>query len=515
MKKALKITMIYLGVILLALLATIIFCAGFLFFCRDANIFGVKYINTNQIIYAREDGDMSGLETIEINSKDFPVNIVLNSNVQSVSGAMRNNVYGYLRQSKAVASYSLNYNSATKTAVFNGSEPSGFLNKSDSYIEIAIPKSDVAKGYNIVVKTSKGDVTINNGDLWTLGKVEINSSKGDVQIGNVRFTDEVNFDIGSGKVNVLNNCESQNEVRFNVGVTSGEINLFDINADKLVIGELNVVKNKRGKVVVKSIWKLTSENVVQGGKIQVETVNFIDFECLDTHMQIINLESRDGLGKNDQSRIKVTGQGIVEISNAKDGALLDISGHNGDIVIKESARPLKISSNKGDIAVEKAILQVDAVSVSGNINIAFNSSAWDCTVADANNNKAARFVTATTESGDIKVIGLQRGIITATGKGEISLNYNKVVGENLIKSNSGAINIIVPATPENSGGSGAVSLTLDTGSNADVEVGVVKWHSYGLKTFTNIYNETSVSTSNNLNITSKTGIVKIRSADLA
>jgi len=44
MKKAFKITTIYLGVTLLALVATAVFCGAFLFFYREGDIFGIKYV---------------------------------------------------------------------------------------------------------------------------------------------------------------------------------------------------------------------------------------------------------------------------------------------------------------------------------------------------------------------------------------------------------------------------------------------------------------------------------------
>ena len=123
MKKAFKIFFIYLGVLLLALLATVVFCAAFLFFYREGNIFGVQYIKQNQILYATEDEDMTNLETIVVNSDVFDVYIRVNPSVNSLTGAMKSKVFGYTTKTKAHTSFSLEYNEKTKTAVFDSVEP--------------------------------------------------------------------------------------------------------------------------------------------------------------------------------------------------------------------------------------------------------------------------------------------------------------------------------------------------------------------------------------------------------
>ena len=107
MKKAFKTIFIYFGVLLLALIATIIFCLGFLFFYRDGNIFGVKYVKINQVIYAHESADMSNLQNIEIRSSAYDVNVKLYSNMDQLAGAMRNKIFGYTHKSKAQAKFEL------------------------------------------------------------------------------------------------------------------------------------------------------------------------------------------------------------------------------------------------------------------------------------------------------------------------------------------------------------------------------------------------------------------------
>ena len=172
---------------LLALIATVIFCAGFLFFYREGNIFGIQYISMDEVLYARDNEDMSDLQTIELYSESFDVKISVNENVDSLIGAMKNRVFGYAKKSKAQASFLLEYDEVSKTAVFDSVQPQGWLNKKKSFIEIAIPQSIVDSGCNLVIKTSKADINIKGVEDWTVGNVTIESSKGDVKITNVNI----------------------------------------------------------------------------------------------------------------------------------------------------------------------------------------------------------------------------------------------------------------------------------------------------------------------------------------
>ena len=144
MKKGLKTFLIYLGVLILAFLATVVFCAAFLFFYREGNIFGIQYIKRNELIYARENEDMSDIQKIEVYGNNFDINIKLYHGISDLAGVMSNKVFGYAKKSKAQASFTLEYDEVNKTAVFTVKEPKGWLNKSECYIEIALP-SDLAE----------------------------------------------------------------------------------------------------------------------------------------------------------------------------------------------------------------------------------------------------------------------------------------------------------------------------------------------------------------------------------
>ena len=130
MKKTFKVIFIYLGVLILALLATIVFYGGFLFFYRDGNIFGFSYVNSKQIIYAEVEEGLTNLDYIEVESGSYDVIVRVNDNVDKLSGAMRNEIFGYVYKRGAQASFDAKYNSDTNTVKFVAKESKGWINKS-------------------------------------------------------------------------------------------------------------------------------------------------------------------------------------------------------------------------------------------------------------------------------------------------------------------------------------------------------------------------------------------------
>ena len=164
--------------------------------------------------------------------------------------------------------------------------------------------------------------------------------------------------------------------------------------------------------------------------------------------------------------------------------------------------------------MDNAFKSISAITSYGNIEINFNESAFSYAM-DSN----SRTAFATTKNGHIIINGLENGNIKATGNGRISLNYNKVLGDNEVSSQYGIINIVVPNPTDTSNANEyAFNLQVDSSINSDIKVGVVgslgvDFNGSGLKEFKNIYNSES-STVNNLRVLAAHNMIKIRSRDL-
>ncbi len=512
MKKAFKLFFIYSGVLLLAFVATVVFCATFLFFYRDGNIFGFRYINTNEVIYAVEQDDMSSLNTIEINAQDFPVKVSVRPGIDQLQGAMRNKVFGYTRKSVAQTKFELEYNQATNKAIFNViDEPAGWLNKKSAVVQIVLPVDMAKKGIDLKVNSRKGDITLyceENIKDFNINNLTISSSKGDVDIYGVTVLSSVNFNVGKGDVVVHENAKTTKEITANLSVGTGKINLATkLDLDKFVLGVVNISKIGQGTIAIAECNEVNSVgNIDGGGDLVVSKAEFIDFTSKDTDVKVGEITG------NNHSRIRMLGLGDVSVNLSK--CPLTIEGYNGDIYVKSCTGKMILSANQGDIRVSNALAYIDVNSLYGKINIDF-----DITANSYDSSNQHRAVQATTKNGTIIINGLEKGAVTATGKGRISLSYNRIEEDNFIEAKSGAVYIVVPHSSSNASNSNAFNLKIETEVNSDIKVGVagsigkVDSNQSGSFTYSNIYNSAN-STNNNLNVVSTTGIIKIRSTDL-
>ena len=519
MKKVFKTIFIYLGVILLALIATIIFCAGFLFFYRDGNIFGIKYIKQNQLIYAMENEDMSALQTIEVNTDSFKVYVTVNEDVETLMGAMRSKVFGYAHKDKAQADFSLEYNEDINCAVFTSVQPKGWLNKKGSFINIAIPKSIADSGVNLIVKSNKGDIEV-GGDLDLLiGNVTIENKKGDTVVKNIDFNGNLNIEIGSGSFVLDKTSTTSGENNIEISLGSGNVDFTKFDTSKFKINRVTVKELKSGQIRIAECEELNTDgNINGGGQVEIGMVCKVNFSSLDTNLIIYYI---NGTIENSEdlwpSEITSTGRGWIYIPTAK--CNLVVNNENGATEIGTAMGTVNLVSNHGNIKMLNALKLVSASSVYGNIEIKFSKNAFNYS-ADTESGKLNRAVIAKTKNGHIVVDGLQNGNIEATGNGRITLNYDKVVGDgNVVIGKAGAIYIMVPNPISNEDNSCAFNLTLRSEVNSDIKIGVVgsigETVDYVGKgeTFTNIYNSGDY-TDNNLEVNSTTGVIKIRSRDL-
>lgn len=501
MKKTFKIGFIYLGVILLAVLATIIFCGAFLFFYREGDIFGVKYISRNEVVYAMEKKDISDVKTIDVSSSGFDISVEINKRVDTLVGAMRIKAFGYTTKSRAQADFSLTYNNSTKTATFKSKEPTGWLNKKGSYITISIPDEWTNSNYNLVIKTKKGDVVINGGTYLSCNDISVDSTKGDLSIKATNITSNISLNCGKGTFYLDEKCTTDEGVAAKLSVNSGKINLTHINMDKFKFESVEVLKNTKGEISIIALDSLiTNGNIEGGGDVKVGKVNTVNFSSRDTDLTILEI--------NGPSRIVSSGAGDVYIKESF--ADVEVDAYNGDVELIFATGLVIATTNQGNIKISNAIKLVSAESMYGDIEISFDENAPNYSTSDTN-----RAVKVSTKDGKVVVRGLQNGTVLASDSGRIELYYNKVIGENKIISNMGTVYVVVPAAPTETSRGYELNLKVISDVGADVKVGVggsIKYDSESSnQEYNNIYGNTSI---NNLVIESVTGKIKVRSSDV-
>ncbi|MFQ6723805.1 MAG: hypothetical protein ACLRFE_00535 [Clostridia bacterium] len=516
MKKVFKVIFIYLGVALLALLATIIFCAAFLFFYREGNIFGIKYISTSEYIQARDDEDMSGLKSIEITGDSFDIYIKSYDGIGSVVGVMYNKVFGFAKSSEAQAEFSLEYDEVNKVAQFSSVQPSGWLNKSKSYIEIGVPKTLAETGIDLVVISKKADILIGGETDFVINNIIVESIKGDVELTNTCINNQIDINIGSGLLYVDDKCSTAGKIDLNISLGSGKINFTKVNRDNFNIKSVKINSIKSGQIGVLKADELISDgNINGGGRIEIGEVGVVDFLSLDTDLSIVNLLKTEG----NSSRIVITGHGDVWIDTVM--CDLMVNGNNGSVYIRSALGVVDVETNKGNINIDMADNLVQVNTVDGDAVIKFNPDALEHNPDLDSVSNNYRKVIATTQNGHIKVYEVQNATVQATNAGKVTLEYDRVVGQNVILTQSGSVYIVVPKA-QKLDDSHAFNLQLSSQVNSDIKVGIVG--SLGdvqyevnfngkSETFNDIYNS-GTGTENDLIINSTYGLIKVRSEDL-
>lgn len=506
MKKIFKGIFLYLGVALISLFATAVLCAGFLFFYRDGNIFGFQYISGNNTIYAKSDLNLSATQKIEVVGKNFDIVVRSSDNVDNLIGVMKSKVFGYTRKSKNKLNFTLDYNVAERKAVFTIEEPTGWLSMNGSYVAVLIPTDILANNCQISISSNKGDITLGGDELIKLGDVSVQSNKGDFEAKNIEFTGAVTLNAGKGDFMVDASCKSTSATDFSVGVGSGRIMLNKIG-DELEIDTISVTKITKGEIYILRAGELrTSGDIKGGGKITVYQVNSVNFESLDTDISIETIVGTEN------SQITSNGNGDTNITTSN-CALLTVVAHNGDTVVENARGATNITANQGDISMPSATKYVFADSTYGNINITFNENAGEYS-SEVSSNEASRTVVAYTVNGHITIKGLQNGSVTARNKGRIDLEYNKVLGTNVVTGASGNVNIIVPAGEEGSTDFAFGLKISGTEVNCNVKVGIFERSSSGATTTPEWVTIYANSSKNTLSVGSTTGVIKIRSKDL-
>ena len=422
MKGIIKKVVLYLGVAFLAFIATVVLCAGFLFFYRDGNIFGFKYIKEKEILYAYAD-EYWDIEKINIVGKDFPINIQISSNVEVVAGALRNNVYGYTRTSYAPASFDMAYDEHEKMITFDVTEPKGWLARNGSTVEIVLPENYVDKAPQIIATSNKGKITVGNDTKMSVSNLELSSSKGDIKFGRVLLSGDLTVDIGSGEAFIDKSVASEENIDCYIKVGSGALGINNIE-DSLKIDSINILKNRVGEIYFKTAQRLLGD-IDGGGIIKCDKVETVDFKSRDTDVEIGTIS---GVLK---SRIQISGRGKVEVGEAS--ALLEVEGCDGSVNIKSALNELVVATNNGNVTIAQASRLVSATTDEGDVKIKFSQGVGDYTEGVLN----VRCVHVATKNGNVVVDGLQNGTVTVDGKGRVSLNYNRVVGKSNINCGNG------------------------------------------------------------------------------
>lgn len=402
------------------LLLTGLFFVGllYLFFVPKSSLFGITFISYNEKSLS-EYYDISQVEKIVINSRSYDVNIESSTN-SKVYAKVLNNSLGYvLKENKDLKiGENLSNNTLTLTII----EPYGVAFKNSSSITLYIPKNNevdlVLKNKNANVKVDDENVTIRN--------LSYSAEKGNFDLKQATITGKLNlnlhkvdFDISSKAV--LNSCD------VDLKITTGS---FDSSSS--TIGNLNILENDRGVILLHNCATLTQLKQTSGGRIEANSVDKLSFYGTDTNLYIEKIVN----GAN----VNIT-SGDIKITSLSGTS--DIITTSGNISIKKCASKITTLTEDGNIKIEKAYNKTSATTNSGDVTVHFASDA-----GYANDiNKDLRYLKVITKSGNVRATGLNSANIKATSSGKIDVSFANFGDEikliSSISSNKGSIYVRV------------------------------------------------------------------------
>ena len=194
------------------------------------------------------------------------------------------------------------------------------------------------------------------------------------------------------------------------------------------LGDVLIESNKNAVILIKECNDFREDIDEAGGRIEIDTVFYVEIKSSDTNVYIKNLTNG--------GTILLSKSGRVEIENVL--ATADITTDTGNITIKNSTSPLILTTDDGTITVNSTYSRVTANSNYGDINITFNNDA-----DSYEDNPNSRMLQATTNNGKITSSGVENVVITINDNGRADINMNNVFGENVVDGNTGSVSLII------------------------------------------------------------------------
>ncbi len=472
----------YFLIVILLLIGLFALCILYLFFVPGSSLFGITYISYHDNYYSQS-YDSSSISRIEISSRSYDFEIVP-ADSENISVRVYANSLGFVLNRNSDINIDANVDSGVLT--FNIDEPYGAAIANDSLIQLRIPTS---KSFDIVLNNRSAQSSINNENLQ-INNLIYNTTSGNFSFNSGSILGYIDASIGRGDFiigsNVLTNTNN-----VTLSATSGYFEALNS-----VLGNFEIESNNNAVILLKECHNFIEDIDEAGGRIEIDTVFYLDLNSSDTNVYINNLTNG--------SNIILTRSGTVEIQNNL--ATSDITTNTGNIVISESTGPLILTSGDGNITVNSTFSRVTASSTYGDINVIFNSDAESYL-----NNRNSRTLQATTNNGKITASGVENVYITIKDNGRAEISMQNVYGENVVNGRSGSVSLLINRYAE-------YRLHTKTDSG-DVSVNLMQISSTGTggytdKERTEYINCDEYSFTATLEVTTTTGNLHIRDEEL-
>ena len=385
----------------------------YLFFVPGSSLFNITYISLNvqgvSNAYSRDQ-----VETITIQNRDFPINIVEASS-DNVSIRVYSNSLGFALVKNSTVG--INAKIEEGNLIFTISEPHGLMSNGDSVIELRIPENFSSNlsiiNRNSTINLNREDFTIEN--LYYQG----NAGKLNVTAGAILGT--IDLELNKSDFTLSGDVETNNN---NVVIN---VNNGTFNASNSDLGEVVIETNTRGVFSIGECDKLTESVATSGGRIQAGTIGSINVRTSDTNLTINTLTNG--------GTIELTMGGNIEIGTTN--ALTDLITNSGDITVHNALERVLAQSKDGNIIINNAKFIVSATSTYGDIQVNFSEDAGHFL------DSGARSLEASTDNGKIVVNGVENIIITINDNGRAEIHMVDVLGVSSVIGKSGNVSLVI------------------------------------------------------------------------
>lgn len=419
-------------------LAVFVILLGAMVLFPSFSLFGIHFVNgDNKIVYSYYDvqdatnsAEWASVDTLSITTDSWDVYIYsVNSTKHNytnngIDARLSRNYSGFANNTVSEATLT-SYEFETKSGVnylsLSTVEPSGWFSKFDCALYIYLG-SDTLQNKKLLVTSNTGDVVIgesisNNSTTLNFDNIEVVTNGGKNYVNDVQVKDTLKINKGSGDIYINQNmmCDVQLAVKSGLGKIAVNKIGSETVKKSLVIDDLYncgvTLNDIYGDLVVKANTGIITGKTVTG------TVVFDGENCSLNLTEVGNsifFNSKDGSLNVNTANIVVS----------------DITG-SGNIKIKDLKGKSVLSLASGLLNVENVYTDVTAGSIDGSITL------------NNEKNSTVNFVIEST-NGVVSVTNVNGSVHFNTnnnGRATYSGSFNKLIGENVIKTNSGEINI--------------------------------------------------------------------------
>lgn len=376
--------------------------------------------------------------------------------------------------------------------IYEVTEPDGgWVSKVDTALEI-IYEPAMFSNKDLIIETKSGAVTIgNNAEQedrkgFEIKNLDITSVSGDVKVRDVVVKGDVNISKSSG--DFTTQVDFTNNVNVNIDNGFGTVKLKNVGSTtkstSLVLNKIKnsniMFENNYGDLVFEGTGGLVRGKSVEG-ILSVNGGN-CDFD-ITTVKGNVTFASTDG---------------TLKLAEAQKPVLAQISG-SGQVDITKAVSTVDIKTKRGSVKIDEVLSDAKVETDSGKITLKGTSATTKYTVSSVN--------------GEVlldNIYGTVNFNALSKGKATITVNYKKLVGENIIKTQTGAININAPIATAANINDLKFLLSWETVNKVDIKLqgGVTSTEQKGTNVSVNSATDTST---NKLNLISVSGKINAQS----